>query len=352
MIIRVKFPETAVLELTYECNQKCIFCSCPWENTEIASFFYEKRKELSIDDWKKALLILEGSGVSRVAFSGGEALLKEGLADLLYYIRSDTELNQDEKIVVISNGAAMNERFLSIFKETGVHLSLSLPGLLTFPYHVGTDANTAENVLHWLTRAKEESVETTVNITVTKRNFHEFYETIANGLIAGADTVLLNRFLVGGRGIKYQAELSLSKEEMIAVLDIAEDVLELSKRIGSVGTEYPLCLIKESRKKFKRLQIGSLCAAAKEFFVLDPSGFIRTCNHSPKRVGYIFDDQIITDLDYWNIFANRSHELPKMCEGCQFVPDCDCGCREAAAIWSGSLSAPDPCFDGVKKCNK
>jgi len=346
----VKLPKSVVLEMTYQCNQQCIFCSCPWENTENAALFYEKRKELSIEEWKKALKILEESGVRHVSISGGEALLKEGLDDLLHYIRENTKLNRGQKIVVISNGAAMSERFLSLFKETDVHLSLSMPGLLTYPYHTGFGANTASNVLHWLTRSKEESIETTVNITVTKQNFNELYETIANGLIAGADTLLLNRFLVGGRGVTYQKELSLSKEEMRSILDTAEDVLALSKRIGSVGTEYPLCIIKEGGKTYKQLNVGSRCAAGKEFFVVDPSGYIRTCNHSPKRIGYIFDEQIVSDTDYWNIFADRMHTLPKMCGGCRFIDDCDCGCREAAAICCGSLSAPDPCFegDGVK----
>jgi radical SAM protein with 4Fe4S-binding SPASM domain len=219
-----------------------------------------------------------------------------------------------------------------------------MPGLSTFPYHTDSKEKDANNVLHWLKRAKDESIETTINITVTKKNFHELYETIANGLIAGADTVLLNRFLIGGRGITYQDELALSRAELREMLDIAENVLTQSKRIGSVGTEYPLCLIPKQGDMYKQLRVGSLCAATKEFFVIDPSGYIRICNHSPKRLGYIFDDTIISDEDYWNTFVNRTYNLPSMCEGCYFIDNCDCGCREAAAICHGSLSALDPCF--------
>ena len=340
----MNLPKTVVLELTYRCNHSCKFCSCPWENTENAALFYEKKPELSIGEWKNALDVLEGAGVETVSISGGEALLKSGLDELLRHIRANTGLNKGKGIVVITNGALMSESFLSLFKETNVHLSLSLPGLSTYGYHTGATGSSAANVLHWLRRAKAESIGSTVNITVTGRNFHELYETIANGLVAGADSILINRFLVGGRGIAYREDLSLSRGQLSDALDIAENVLSISKRTGTVGTEYPICMIREGGKPYKRLRVGSLCAAARGFFVIDPSGYVRTCNHSPRRVGYIFDDGIVSDKDYWDVFANRDYALPAMCGGCRLSPGCDCGCREAAAICGGSLSAPDPCF--------
>jgi radical SAM protein with 4Fe4S-binding SPASM domain len=108
----------------------------------------------------------------------------------------------------------------------------------------------------------------------------------------------------------------------------------------------PLCLISDEKRKSKHLRVGSLCAAAKVdgFFVIDPSGYIRACNHSPKRLGYIFDDDIIAEKDYWKMFADRTYGLPDMCTDCEFIEKCDCGCREAASICYGNLSAPDPCI--------
>ena len=340
----ISLPLSAVLELTYRCNHKCKFCSCPWENTENPDLYYEKYDELSFDEWLKVLRILELSGVRSVTITGGEPLLKEGFEELLLHIRSKTALNKRMKIIVISNAAALTEKHISLFKQTEVHLSLSLPGLATFSYHTEASENSPENVLHWLSRANEESIETTVNVTVTSKNIHELYETLANGLIAGANTILLNRFLVGGRGLKYQRVLALSPDELRGALETTEEVLALSKRVGSVGTEYPLCLIPNGGRSYKHLHVGSLCAAANGFFVIDPSGFVRTCNHSPRRVGYIFNDVIVSDVDYWNTFARRSFELPDMCRNCYLKEDCDCGCRESAIICNGSLSGLDPCF--------
>jgi radical SAM protein with 4Fe4S-binding SPASM domain len=175
---------------------------------------------------------------------------------------------------------------------------------------------------------------TTLNVTVTKKNYYELFETLSVGLLNGAMSVLINRFLPGGRGLIYQRELSLDREELNGMLDIAEEVLTLSNRYGQTGTEIPLCAIK-SPKKYKRIRFGTKCAAAKDFFVIDPAGRIRTCNHSPRVVGNILEDEIIQDKAYWNIFADSNYH-PLMCQSCMSIDLCDCGCREVANILHGS----------------
>jgi radical SAM protein with 4Fe4S-binding SPASM domain len=340
----VTLPPTALLELTYACNHECKFCYCPWDSPKGSSFCYEKQEELSVEDWKKALHILEDNGVLFVGLSGGEPLLKDGIAEILRYIRSDTKLNRKRAITVITNGAALDEKYLSLFKEVGAHLSFSLPGLNTFAWHTGSNTNTAGNVLYWLKRCKEEKISTALNVTATKRNLSELYEIIANGLIAGARSLLLNRFMVGGRGISYQDELNLSQEEVRQALDIAEEVLEAAGRRGHLGIEVPPCILEEGGAKYKQLHLDSLCAAATRLFIIDPSGHLRVCNHSPRRIGYIFGERLVSDIDYWGQYADKSIALPAMCDGCQYRQRCNCGCREAAALCHGSLSAPDPIF--------
>ena len=336
----VFIPASAVLELTYKCNHQCLFCSCPWEAKTTDAPKYEKGEELRFEDWKKVLDKLHTLGVKYITISGGEALLKDYLLNLLEYIRAETIYNRDESIVLISNGLLMNETFLKAFKKYNVQLSLSLPGLKTFEQHTGVD--NASGVLHWLGEAKKMGITTTVNVTVTGINYHELYETVANGLLAGADMVLLNRFLPGGRGLSYKDELSLTREQLNGMLDITEEILQLSNRTGSVGTEFPRCVINDIHK-YKRLKIGSLCAAAKNFFVIDPAGWVRACNHSPRKVGHVLDEEIISGAGYWNAFTNRAY-IPADCVTCKDVNYCDCGCRETASILYGSICGKDPCL--------
>ena len=328
-------PKSVVLELTYRCNHKCKFCSCPWfaPNSK-----YPKDKELTVSEWKMIIDILYQKGVDFFSVSGGEVLLKDGFEEILWYIRNEgIKRGLNNPIVLISNALAMKEEYLWRFKELNVHLSMSLPGYNTFKEHTGVD--NAEGVLHWFEVAKNIGIKATLNVTVTKKNYDELFQTISMGLISGAYDVLLNRFLPGGRGLEYMNELSLTPEQVNGMLDTAEEVLTYANRYGNVGTEIPMCSIKDVNK-YKRIHIGYQCAAAKGFFVVDPSGHIRTCNHSPRIVGHIFNQPIISDVTYWNMFATSDY-TPDSCLGCELSKMCDCGCREVSNILHGNPKMKD-----------
>lgn len=328
-------PQTVALELTYRCNHSCLFCSCPWyyKNNR-----YPVQNELTTQEWFRAIDILYENGIDTFSVSGGEALLKEGLLDILEYIRDKgMERGLNNEIVLISNGRVMNHRFLRAFKELNVHLSMSLPGYETFQYHTGVD--NADGVLFWFNEAKAMGLSTTLNVTATHKNLYELFKTIALGIINGASDILVNRFLPGGRGLEHQKEFMLSPDEVNEMLNTAEEVLQHSGKYGSVGTEIAYCAVKEP-ESYKHLNIGYRCAAARGFFVIDPAGQIRVCNHSPKIVGNIFSSPIISDTEYWNIYAKSKHS-PAMCKSCSKQCFCDCGCREVANILCNNTSAPD-----------
>lgn len=331
----IKLPPSAVLELTYRCNHRCVFCSCPWKapNSE-----YPKGKEMDFDAWRETIDILYRQGIQSFSISGGEALLKDCMPEIVEYIYAEgLKRRRETPIVLISNGLAMKDEYLRLFKKCNVHLSMSLPGYKTFKEHTGVD--NADGVLGWFEKAKTIGLRTTVNVTVTRKNYHELFETISMGLLSGATSVLLNRFLPGGRGLSYADDLLLTPEQVNGMFDTAEEILSLSKRYGNVGTEVAYCAIKQP-EKYKRLRVGYQCAAAKGFFVIDPSGNVRTCNHSPHIVGHIFSDPMVTDVDYWNLFA-KSEYKPTMCSGCKMISKCDCGCREVANILHGNPKGND-----------
>lgn len=335
----MELPRCAVLELTYQCNHKCKFCSCPWyaPNND-----YPVGRELDLYHWKQVIGRLYDLGVEAISISGGECLLKDCLKEILLFINQESEKRKKLKeIVLISNGLLMNKDYLQLFKQCHVHLSMSLPGIETFEEHTGVD--NANGVLHWFQEAQKLELNTTVNVTVTKKNYYELFKTISLGLISGASSVLINRFLPGGRGLSFQNELALNRKQLNGMMGIAEEVLTLSNRYGQIGTEIPLCAI-DSPNRYKRLGYGTKCAAAKDFFVIDPAGQIRTCNHSPIVVGNVFDDEMIKDKEYWSVFANSNYH-PTLCQTCKSIDACDCGCREAANILHHSPCAVDDSID-------
>ena len=325
-----RLPNVAALELTYRCNHRCLFCSCPWESDKTY-----KKAELKAEEWFSVIDALMENGVSAFTLTGGEPLMREDLMQIIEYI-----LQKGASLNMISNGRKIDDDFLDYIAKKKISICISIPGIETFVEHTGID--NVQHVLSLFEKTKIRGIQATANIAVTKKNLPELYENIAYALIKGADYILLNRFLPGGRGLQNQ-EYLLTKEETNRMLDIAEAVLSKANKYGHVGTELPLCAI-DHPDRYKHIQVSNLCSAAKGFCVIDPSGYLKVCNHSPVRVCRYDELDTLAQNEYWVRFRNRDY-LPEMCKDCDKKDRCDGGCREAAHVYYGSVSDADPIFE-------
>ena len=328
MLHITRLPNVAALELTYRCNHRCLFCSCPWESDETY-----RKNELKTEQWFAVIDELMKNGVSAFTLTGGEPLMREDLMRIIEYI-----LQKGASLNMISNGRKIDDEFLDYIAKKKISICISIPGIETFVEHTGVD--NVEHVLSLFEKTKIRGIQATANIAVTKKNLPELYENIAYALIKGADYVLLNRFLPGGRGLQNQ-EYLLTKEETNRMLDIAETVL--ANKYGHVGTELPLCAI-DHPERYKHIQVSNLCSAAKGFCVVDPSGYLKVCNHSPIRICRYDELETLEQNEYWMQFRNRDY-LPEMCKDCDKKSKCDGGCREAAHVLYGNTNDNDPIFD-------
>ena len=332
-----KVPRSVALELSYRCNNSCIFCSCPWEADK--NFI---QRELTTEEWKTVINKAVSLGSNNVTLTGGEPLIRSDIREILDFIGTHEGITNKR---LITNSLLLTDDVLAMLKKYNFAFSTSLPGVKTYRKLTGT--NGAEQVLRWIKRASDLGLNVTTGITVTKLNKFELYETIASALLAGSKTILLNRFLPGGRGLKHRKQLELNRSDVNEMLTTAEEVLSISKRQGLLGTEIPYCAI-DKPEQFKQIRFGHICSAAKGFYVTDPSGYVRTCNHSPVRVGTLDD---FHESKYWHAFRERAY-LPASCSGCEIQDLCDAGCREVAHICKGSIFSDDPLREGVNEVLK
>ena len=327
-------PNAVLMELTSICNHQCLFCYCPWENDKNYNL-----KELPTTDWCAILDKLKTYGVEEVTFTGGEASTRKDLFEII-----DHAHKLGYRIGLISNGKLLDENFLQKLVPYNVMLNISVPGIKTFAETTKTDG--VEHTLGLFDLCKKLGIYVGANITVTKKNLGELYENIALPIIHGADTILINRFLPGGRGMQNQ-EFLLSQDEFNQLLDTAEEVLSKAGIHGDIGTETPYCIVKNP-DKYQYIHMASTCAAGKGFFVIDPSGYVKVCNHSPQPCCHWTEIETLKDNPYWQKFVNHDY-LPKMCQGCEHLGvKCEGGCREAAHVVNGAIDAPDPCFNENK----
>ena len=268
-------------------------------------------------------------------FTGGEPLMRPDIVELITFVGTHPAIEAKR---MISNLQLMDRRILRVLKDQGFALSTSLPGLKT--YHLHTGSRRPQRVLRWIREAHRIGLHVTVGVTVTRLNLDELYETVATALIHGSDTILLNRFLPGGRGLQHRTMLELDRPQINQMLRVTEEVLRRANRFGSVGTELPYCAV-DDPEQYQNLHFGFICSAAKGFFVIDPSGYVRACNHSPVRIGAI---DVFSENPYWQAFADRAY-TPHGCVFCSKASYCDGGCRESAHLCFGAIDAIDPLFE-------
>ena len=107
----------AWLELTNNCNYKCLHC---YEGVEHCSY----DNELSLQDWKLILQQLYDVGCKKIQFTGGEPCLSLHLKELLFFA---SNIGFDE-ITVFTNASLLNDELIGIFHNLNIKVRFSLYG--------------------------------------------------------------------------------------------------------------------------------------------------------------------------------------------------------------------------------
>lgn len=80
---KLKLPVACGVFITRKCDLKCEYCNIPRDEIE---------EELTVEQWKNAVNILENIGIKTINFLGGEPTLYKGIEELIEYIANNTQL--------------------------------------------------------------------------------------------------------------------------------------------------------------------------------------------------------------------------------------------------------------------
>jgi MoaA/NifB/PqqE/SkfB family radical SAM enzyme len=106
-ILRLYSPSSAVIGLTYRCQCKCVHCSASLYKKDIDG-------ELTLAEIKKLLNEIKSLGVPRINLSGGEALLRKDIFQVIKYAHN--------KFVTVleTNGQLLDEERAMELKADGI----------------------------------------------------------------------------------------------------------------------------------------------------------------------------------------------------------------------------------------
>lgn len=106
-------PNFAWLEITQQCNLKCVFC---YEESDC-----HNKKHMTMEDFHKARKFLINYGIKEIQFIGGEPMIHPQLKEMIESCLGDFDF-----IEVYTNGTFITQNWCDFFKGNNIKVAISL----------------------------------------------------------------------------------------------------------------------------------------------------------------------------------------------------------------------------------
>lgn len=326
-----------VFELTQACNQCCRFCYNYWRDGSTPLPPPDPGKV------RRTLRKLLGQAdVGTLSFSGGEPMLLKNIHDLALYARF-----RGSAVNVLTNGTLLTPQALQNFVSIGIG-AIQIPVLshnpevheyltqLPHSWSKATDAlrRTAESLPGGAYAV----------LVITKVNAPDVPQTLDLIYSLGVRNVMVNRFNIGGMGLRHTAELVLDRKTLARAFADVETFAAAHPDMHFVsGVCTPLCVMDTTPYRHIRFAWCSTDFSRRPVAV-SYTGDVRFCNHSPVVIGNIYErpiGEILSDPATLGRYAS----IPERCSDCRLLKICNGGCRAASEQVYGTFGEADPILD-------
>ena len=266
----------------WKCNQKCLFCYAAGEKLSSA-------RELSTDEWKRAIDKLKAAGVPMLTFTGGEPTQREDIAELIGYSKwFVTRLN--------TNGVLLSEELCSSLCEA------SLDSLqITLYSHDGAAHNSlvgAENfakTVEGIKNAVKAGLDVSINTPLCRKNA-DYSATLEFIRSLGVRFVTVSGLICTGMAEDRHGDYDLSREELCEILRSAKEYCnENSMEIDFTSPG----LVDDESLRALGMNIP-MCGACLSNMAIAPDGSVIPCQSwltADAALGNILDDSF---KNIWN----------------------------------------------------
>lgn len=326
-----------VYELTGACNQCCRFCYNYWRDG--SSPIPAPQPRLASRTLRELLSQVD---VGTISFSGGEPLLLRNLCDLVLRARF-----KGSQVNILTNGTLLTPDMLERLVNLGVG-AVQIPILSADPLvHEGLTQlkGSWEKAVDALKRASEALPGRTYAVLVmTKANVADLPACLEQIASCGVRGVMVNRFNLGGMGLRHAGELVLDRPTLHQAFAQVEAFAATHPELRFVsGVCTPLCFLDPD--DFPHILFTSCHTDFRRRpLTVHYNGDVRFCNHSPYVLGNLYRrplGDILTDPAH----IARYSALPDSCRNCALLSRCGGGCRAASEQVYGSFAHTDPLLD-------
>lgn len=149
------------ISVTDQCNLRCIYCMPKEEHIR----FLPKEELLTDEEIVRLCRIFADTGISRIKFTGGEPLLRQGLAELVLRVG---QIPGVEEMTLTTNGVLLKEKMKALYHAgiSSVNISLDAADGAHFSSIAGIDY--FEQVLEGFEEAKKYPITVKLNCVLAR----------------------------------------------------------------------------------------------------------------------------------------------------------------------------------------
>ena len=322
----------AVVEVTPECNLRCKHCYNWWKGeTAEAPPKASYGKAFALLEW-----LLRHTTAERVVFSGGEPTVSERFTELALHAKVN-----GLRVTVITNGNGPRQVYEALARMGVDMMEFSVLSADPATHDGVTGARGSwRRLMDALRLTLERGVEVVPVTVVTALNAPGVPACLEMLRGMGLRRFMVNRYNIGGEGLRQARSLSPGREELRRVF---REVDEWAARTGAdvaSGVCTPHCLL--DPEEYPHIRFGNCPPEAYSHpLTFDLEGNVRMCNHSPRVMGNIYR-QPLTEILFSEYACSWGTTRAAFCEGCRKWDRCRGGCRAASEQTGGTLRDADP----------
>ncbi len=352
--LSIHAPLLVVWNFTYKCNLSCKHCY-----SDAGSL---STMELSTKEAMKVVDQIADFGVTSLAFSGGEPLMRKDFFEVAGHA-----VDSGLYVSLATNGTLLNQENVKKLKKIGInYVEVSLDGSDPKTHDLFRGQTGAfSQALHGLRTCVDAGLCTCLAVTATKNNLKEIPSVLALAEDMGIQRFTLFNFVPTGRGRDIMA-VDPSPQEREEVLNFLREKLLENPKIAILTTAPQLARVAlqsqswsaqedmmvpfahmETARISKRARsladfIGG-CGAGRFYCAISPEGNVQPCVFLPMAVGNLKTERL---EDIWFnspvFMALRDRgNLKGRCGGCEFKFVCG-GCRARAFAYHNDYLMSDP----------
>jgi MoaA/NifB/PqqE/SkfB family radical SAM enzyme len=268
-------PCALTFAVTYRCQCNCVHCSAAYhlKHGDI---------ELSTDEAKKLIDDSQDLGITILAFTGGEPLLREDIFDLISYVNQKKTLP-----IMFTNGLLLGDDTVKRLVDAGLYsifVSLDSPVPSEHDRMRGMDG-LFEKAVGGMMKMKEQGVMVGISSyasrTGTAKGMYRKLYSMAQEL--GVHNLLLFDNVPTGRRLKDTSE--------VLTMEQREEILNFSEQIFSSETIPPLS--SQSWQNSLGAYLGGIgCLAANIQYYVSAYGEVTPCDFAPLSFGNIREEPL------------------------------------------------------------